>query len=220
VTIVDRARSASCRNRFIEGELSTSDGIEAVACGIADLEPDLLINLAGVQYCGQFSQQESGNILENYMVNLIAPVRLTQAVIPGMQQRGRGQIVNIGSILGSIAYPYFVTYSSAKAGLKAFSEALRRELRDSGIDVTYIAPRAIKTGVSRGKVLEFAEMTKMRLDAPGAAVARIVRAIIGRERNVFIGFPESLFVKINAVLPGAVDVALASQVAKARSLFL
>lgn len=183
------------------------------------MSPDILINLAGVQYFGPFSQQTSKSVHATYMVNLIAPVLLSQAVLPGMQARGSGQIVNVGSIFGSINYPHFVTYSSAKAGLHGLSQGLRRELRGSGVDVTYIAPRAVKTRLHGALVGRFCEMAKMQLDEPVVVATRIVQAVIRREKDVYIGAAEKIFVKLNALIPGVVDAALAAETAKAREFF-
>lgn len=219
VLVIDRTAPAGLPVRFLRGDLGTPNGIDEVARAVAIEAPDILINLAGVQYLGLVERQESSHVLTNYLVNLVAPVRLTQAVLPEMRRRRAGQIVNIGSILGSINYPYFVTYSSAKAGLKGFSEALRREVRSDAIDVTYIAPRAVRAGMSKGLVERFAELTGMTLDEPQWAVDRIIRAIVQRKRNVFIGVPEQLFIKVNALAPGVIDRAISKHDARARRLF-
>jgi short-subunit dehydrogenase len=219
VLVIDRVEPQHLPVRFMSGDLANPAGIDAVATAVAAETPDILINLAGVQYLGPLERQDSSHVLVNYMVNLVAPVRLTQAVLPQMRQRRSGHIVNIGSILGSINYPYFVTYSSAKAGLRGFSEGLRREVRHDAIDVTYIAPRAVRTGLSTGLVERFAKLTGMTLDEPQFAVSQIVDAIVQRRRDVFIGFPERLFVKINAVAPLLVDSAIGKHEAKARRFF-
>jgi len=136
-----------------------------------------------------------------------------------MKARGRGHIVNIGSVFGSINFAHFVTYSSAKAGLRGFSEGLRREVAGSGIDVTYVAPRAVRTPFNGDDVLRLAAATRMNMDEPEAVAKRILRAISRHEKDVYIGFPESLFVRLNALMPRLVDVALASDDRKARALF-
>jgi short-subunit dehydrogenase len=137
-----------------------------------------------------------------------------------MKARGGGQIVNVGSIFGSINFAHFVTYSSAKAGLRGLSQALRRELAGTGVDVTYIAPRAVKTPLNTAQVLAFAKLTKMQMDEPGAIADRIVAAIKDRRRDVYFGGPESVFVRLNALLPGLVDRALAANDRKAAQLFV
>ena len=202
-----------------EGDLSTQEGILATASRIAAIAPDILINLAGSQYFGPFVQQEQGDTHKAYMVNLIAPVLLSQAVLPAMQARSAGQIVNVGSIFGSINYPHFVTYSSAKAGLHGFSLGLRRELHGSGVGVTYIAPRAVRTRLHHAMVRRFCEMANMKLDEPAFVARRIVQAISRRKKDVYIGAAEKIFVKLNALVPSLVDAALAKQTIKARELF-
>jgi short-subunit dehydrogenase len=136
-----------------------------------------------------------------------------------MKSRGSGHIVNVGSTFGSINFAHFVTYSSTKSGLKGFSESLRRELDGQGINVTYVAPRAVKTPLNTEKVMQLAEITKMNMDAPELVAEKIVEAIELKKKDAYIGFPESLFVRINAVLPRLVDKALAGNDKKARSLF-
>jgi short-subunit dehydrogenase len=219
VTVVGRSEAASASVRHLQGDLSNPGGVAALAAAIAGENPDILINLAGAQYCGPFERQTIDQVYENFMVNLLAPVVLTQAVCPGMKRRGSGHIVNIGSIFGSINYPHFTTYSSAKAGLRGFSEALRRELYGSGIDVTYIAPRAVKTTTNSTTVVRFAQMARMTMDEPDSVARQIVQAIVQRKRDVFIGFPERLFVRINALLPRAVDRVLRTETMKAKGLF-
>ncbi len=154
------------------------------------------------------------------MVNLVAPVLLSQAALPAMRDRGAGRIVNIGSIFGAISYPHFVTYSSAKAGLYGFSQGLRRELRGTGVGVTYIAPRAVKTRLHNALMQRFCAAAKMQLDEPQTVARRIVRAIDRGETDVYIGMPEQLFVKLNAIFPALLDAALAAQTTKARQLFV
>jgi len=218
VTVVDRS-SPSVQAHYIESDLSTLDGINAIAEQLVGEKVDVLINLAGVQFFGPMEEQSPGNVELHYTINLLAPVLLTQAVLPQMKQRHSGQIVNIGSIFGSINFAHFITYSSTKAGLKGFSEALRREVRAAGISVTYIAPRAINTPFNGEKVLEYAALTNMKMDAPQRVAKRIVRAIRSRKKDVYIGFPESIFVRLNALVPRLVDLALASNDHKASALF-
>lgn len=216
ITVIDRVDSLGFDAGYIRGDLGSLEGIQAVASQLATLPVDVLVNLAGIQYFGEVEHQQTTAL--NYMVNLLAPVMLSQAVLPRMKQQRAGHIVNIGSIFGSINFAYFATYSSSKAGLKGFSEALRREVAADGIGVTYIAPRAVKTPLNTGKVMELAALTNMHMDPPELVVARITDAILSQERDVYIGFPESLFVRINALFPRLVDKALAKNDAIARQL--
>ncbi len=219
LTIVDRAKELPFDADLITGDLSTQEGIFAIGQTLNELNPDILVNLAGMQYFGPVEQQDANSVVLSYMLNLVAPVMLAQAVIPAMRDRGTGQIVNIGSIFGSINFAHFATYSSAKAGLKGFSESLRRELNGSGVGVTYIAPRAVKTPLNSEKVMQFAELTHMNMDEPDMVAKRIVKSIIADKKDVYLGFPESFFVRLNAVLPRIVDGSLAANDKIARKLF-
>lgn len=218
LTVIDRVEALNFAADYIRGDLGSLEGIQAVAEQLRTRPVDVLINLAGIQYFGEVEQQSQANTALTYMVNLLAPVLLTQAILPRMKDRREGHIVNIGSIFGSINFAYFGTYSSSKAGLRGFSEALRREVKPYNVAVTYIAPRAVKTPLNSGQVMELASRTKMHMDAPELVVSRISEAVLKQTKEVYLGFPESLFVRVNALFPRLVDGALAKNDAIARDI--
>lgn len=219
ITVVDRCDSIPFAARFLQGDLSTAGGVQQIAGYLGSQHVDILVNLAGIQYFGPCELESAEHTSLVYAVNLVAPVLLTQAVLPQMKQRGHGQIVNIGSTFGSISFAHFATYSSSKAGVRSFSEALRREVRPHGVDVTYIAPRAVKTAINNEMVMKLAKEIKMNMDEPEQVALQIANAIIHRKKDVYLGFPEKMFVRINAVLPRLVDKALAANDASAAGLF-
>lgn len=172
---------------------------------------DMLINNAGVVDFHDFSEQDPAMIERIYQTNLMAPVQLTRALLPELLEQGSGRIVNIGSTFGSIGFAYFAAYSSSKFALRGFSEALRRELDGSGVGVSYFAPRAVKTPANSAAVYQMAEATKMNMDEPQDVARFIVRSITKEKASAHFGWPEKLFVRINALLPGLVDGALRKQ---------
>lgn len=172
---------------------------------------DILINAAGVMAYTDFGQQDPDRIEQSFKINVIAPMQLTQHCLPGMQSRGKGQIVNIGSIFGSIGFAYFSSYSATKFALRGFSEALRREIYGSGVKITYIAPRAVKTPLNSPAVYNMAQKVNMNMDEPEQVAIKIVKAVENDKKDVYLGFPESLFVRINAIMPRLVDLALRRQ---------
>jgi len=218
VTVIDRVAPAD-GGRFIQGDLSTSEGLEALVKEVVAEPWDILINLAGIQHFGPLEAQHPDHLQATYMVNLVAPTRLIHAVLPGMKARGSGQIANIGSIFGSINFAHFATYSSSKAGLRALSQALRRELSGAGIGVTYVAPRAVRTPLNSATVNAWADLTGMPMDEPAVVARRIVQSIRNDRKDVYLGFPESLFVRLNSLAPGLIDGALRANDLKARTLF-
>jgi short-subunit dehydrogenase len=218
VTGIDLADCPACDHQ-LRGDLSNPAGVQQLAAELATRHVDVLVNLAGIQYFGPFDRQGADSIELGYAVNLVAPTLLARAVLPQMRERGAGQIVNIGSVFGAIPFAHFVTYSAAKAGLKGLSEALRRELAGSGVQVTHIAPRAVRTKFNSPSVLQFAAITRMHMDTPELVATRIAAAIGAPVANLVIGFPESLFVRINALAPSLVDRALRANDRKAAAIF-
>ena len=215
---VDRVACTTCDESII-ADLSSESGLADLSLDLAARRVDILVNIAGVQYFGPMERQAPASIWLGYVVNLIAPATLIRAILPQMQARKTGQIVNIGSVMGAINYPFFAAYSSSKAGLQGLSEGLRRELHGLGIAITHIAPRAVRTAFNNSDVNRFMDLTGMAADDPAVVADRIVAAIVGRERDVVIGFRERLFMAINALLPRAIDAGLSAQTIKARSLF-
>lgn len=197
----------------VTGDLSSARGCEIAAteCRNQLGGVDLLLNLAGINSFAAF-EDESPERLEMLMhVNLLAPMWLTRALLPTLIAQNGGRIVNVGSIFGSIGFAYFAAYSASKFGLRGFSEALRRELRDTDIKVTYIAPRAVKTPMNADAVMRMGEATSMNMDSPEDVVKKIIQAIDNDRKDIYFGFPESLFVRINVMFPRLVDMALAAQ---------
>jgi len=172
---------------------------------------DILINNAGMSAFCDFSQLNPEKEEQIFRTNVLAPMQLTRAILPEMLTRGSGRIVNIGSTFGSIAFACFTSYSASKFALRGFSEGLRRELNDSNIGVTYVAPRAVNTELNTSAIRQMADRVKMKMDEPDFVAKHIVKAIMNDKKDVYLGFPESLFVRLNAIFPRLVDGALQSQ---------
>jgi short-subunit dehydrogenase len=197
----------------VTGDLSSVRGCQDIAsqCRSKLGGIDLLINLAGINSFTTFEEEKPERMELMIHVNLLAPMHLTHAFLPDMLKQKSGWIVNVGSVFGSIGFAYFTAYSASKFGLRGFSESLRRELADTGVKVTYIAPRAVKTPMNTDAVMRMGKATKMNMDEPEDVVRRIIAAISNERKDVYLGFPESLFVRVNALFPRLVDMALASQ---------
>ncbi len=168
---------------------------------------DVLINNAAAMDCTDFALQDPHSIERIMDLNALAPMQLSHAVLPGMLAHRAGHIVNIGSLLGAMGLAYFAAYSASKAALRGFSGALRRELAGTGVGVTYIAPRMLR-GPAPTALYRTAGGSKMHLDAPAPAARRILAAAEAERAEAFLGFPESLLVRINDLAPRLLDRAL------------
>jgi short-subunit dehydrogenase len=173
---------------------------------------DILINLAGVMDFARFDEEDPGIIQRLLQVNIEAPMQLTRCVLPQMIERGHGRIVNVGSMFGSIGFPCFAAYSASKFAMRGFSQALRRELTATGVGVTYVSPRAVKTPFNPPVVHRMAELGMMHMDEPRRVAQKIVSAIEREKDEAYLGFPEGVFARINAVLPKIVSRSIAKQV--------
>lgn len=197
----------------VAADITEQEGREKCLAGLLDQFGgiDILINLAGINAFTRFEAQSPESIEKIINVNTLAPMLMTHAVLPHMLAQKKGQIVNVGSTFGSIGFSCFTAYSASKFALRGFSQALRRELVDSGVRVTYIAPRAVHTPLNSPAVYEMAKEVKMNFDEPEYVANEIVKAIRSGQQEKYIGFPESLFARINGILPAMVDSSLSKQ---------
>jgi short-subunit dehydrogenase len=134
--------------RPVRMDLSSRESIEESCAGIPELDGiDVLVNNAGQFVGGQLEQQDLDAVYSMLQVNLVGLMHLTQRVLPGMLERRHGRIVNNASISGYAWFPAASTYSAAKAGVVAFSESLRRELKDSGVSVLHLVTPGVDTAM-------------------------------------------------------------------------
>ncbi len=109
---------------------------------------DALVNNAGYGQRGPLECLPIDALRRNFEVNVFALIALTQLVLPHLRTRGRGRIINIGSVAGKIARPLTSVYDSTKHALEALTDGLRGELRPFGLDVVMIRPGYIATEFS------------------------------------------------------------------------
>lgn len=195
----------------VTGDLGRPAGVAALAAAARDFELNVLINNAGVGAFGLLDTQEWSTVEEVLATNLEGPIHLTHALLPWLKAQPQAAIVNIGSTFGSLPFPGFAAYSAAKAGLRGFSQALRRELADSLVAVIHVAPRAIDTPLNSAAVNALNRALKNHSD-PAAEVARqIVAALRRGDGEHHFGFPERLFAWLNGVAPSLIDRGLAGK---------
>lgn len=127
---------------------------EAAAQALATLPEsyqaiDVLVNNAGLAL-GMDKEYEGTE--ENYdtmiETNITALLMITRLVVPGMVKRGKGHIINIGSVAGDVAYPGGSVYCATKAAVKILSDGLRMDLVDTPLRVTNVKPGLVETNFS------------------------------------------------------------------------
>ena len=197
----------------LPADLATAEGIADAAAAARRFGANMLINNAGVGGFGLLENQDWAAVERILTTNLLVPVRLTHALLPWLKQQPAAAVVNIGSAFGSIPFAGFAAYSSAKAGLRGFSQALRRELADSSVRVIHIAPRAIDTPLNTEAVKRLNAALKNASDSPATVAAWIVEKLRNDVAESHLGFPERLFAWINGVAPSLIDRGLGEKLA-------
>ena len=151
---------------------------------------DVLINNAGFGLYGAMEDTPLDEARYQFEVNLFGAARLTQLVLPYMREQGAGKIVNISSVGGRIYTPLGSWYHATKHALEGWSDCLRFELRDFGIDVIVIEPVAIRTEF--GKV-SFGPAVERSGNTAYAGVVNMMRAMRDRiGSNDSLGSPPSV----------------------------
>jgi NAD(P)-dependent dehydrogenase (short-subunit alcohol dehydrogenase family) len=105
-----------------------------------------VVHDAGIPVGGALEEVEAEELRRIFEVNVIAPVLLTQRLLP-LLRRQRGRIVIVGSLGGRVAFPFAGPYHATKFALEALADSLRLELRPQGVGVALVEPSAISTPI-------------------------------------------------------------------------
>ncbi len=142
---------------------------------------DVLINNAGWASFASVEKMPDEHLDRMLALNLAAPVRMTQAVLPKMLERRSGQIINISSVVGNQAIPRMTVYSSTKAALTSFSTGLRMELRRTGVDVIMVAPGSTNTPFF--ETAASVDVNAVRVAKTQYTPQRVARAVVKSSRR-------------------------------------
>ena len=178
-----------------QGPAELADAVLQVAADAHTPGIDILINNAGVGWCGPVSEMTGDKIAEILAVNLAAPIELTRRLLPRMTARGSGRIVFVSSIVGATSVRDEAVYSAAKAGLANFAESLAHELEGSGVGVCVIVPGVVNTPFFDRRGRPYSRRKPEPLPAERAAEA--IRSALEHDRQVvyvprWMSFPARL----------------------------
>lgn len=174
---------------------------------------DLLVNNAGVGALGPFQQASESRLRRVMEVNFFAPVELTRAALPLLQQGRLPVLCNIGSVLGHRAVPNKSEYCASKFALHGWSDALRAELRPSGIQVTLVSPSTTRSEFFDAVIDTPQGSTSRSLGSwPPERVARAtLAAIAARRSEVILSLPGKALVYADRIAPPLVNFAVAER---------
>lgn len=209
-TVFAGVRDITGRNRAVADDMRAK-GIEpveldvtsdaSVAPAIASLLAksggmlDVVINNAGIASAGVSESFTPEQIRDLFEVNVFGMQRVLRATLPTMRSQGKGLVINVGSILGRVTFPFFGLYGASKFAVEALTDGYRYELSQLGIDVVLVQPSAYPTNMYAA--------IQQPADAPRAEAYGEIGAIPGKMFETFMG----MFAAENA--PNPHDVAIA-----------
>lgn len=169
---------------------------------------DILINNAGIASYAFFHQDSLSEMRRVFEVNYWGVVHGIQAVLPGMQARRRGLIVNVSSVAGKMAQPGIGNYSASKHALNGLSNALRMELAPYGIRVLLICPTSTQTDIvqaaSHKPAVRFNPESYLGMSAQRVAQDTL-KAILDRKNEHVFGWVEKVALAARPLAPYAFD---------------
>jgi short-subunit dehydrogenase len=202
---VGRSAAGPAGMAWHRADLNEPTAAASVALAAADWRANVVVHASGVPGFGPLASISPQQMEQVLQANLLAPMRLAQALLPHLLRQPRAQMVFVGSALGRIGLPGFSVYGASKAGLHGFAEALRRELADTPVRVQILGPRSTRTGFNGAAVEAYNQATGTAMDTPEDVAAALLALIESGAAESFVGFPERLGVRLNGLLGAHMD---------------
>lgn len=186
--------------------LDLTDPHGAAHAAAAAPDVDLLVNNAGIGVSDLFDRTPWDRTSDLLATNVVALVRLTHALVPGMVARGRGGVLNLGSGAGLTVMPAAVAYGASKHFVHGFSATLRADLAGTGVVVTEVCPGPVESefDAAAGNPDGLTGGPPAALTITAAECAR--EAVAGLDRGAAVVYPGRayrLLMRVRPLLPGA-----------------
>jgi short-subunit dehydrogenase len=175
---------------------------EVTAKGI---EIDVLVNNAGQGQYGEFIENDLEREMDIIQLNVCSVVTLTKLFLKDMVQRGTGKILNTTSVAGKIPGPLQAVYHGTKAFAHSFTEAIREEVKDTGVTITSLLPGATDTDFFRkADMLDAKNVVEGKLADPADVAADGYKALMNGDDMVISGFQNKVQVAMSNIVPDSV----------------
>lgn len=202
--VAEEIRGCNPRVRVLPTNVGSQEQVEAMVKAVVAQfgKIDVLVNNAGRGAVGPIDGDRFVDDARHLLdVDFFGKVFCARAVLPIMRQQGHGSIVNLSSAVGRKAFPRFAAYSAAMHAVAAFSDALRQELRGTGVHVSTVHPALTQTaffeGVDPADIpAPFRKMTPISADA---VAEKILRAVHKKQPRVTVPWQPSLLILSDAL---------------------
>lgn len=188
---------------FITYDLTKKDATDLIMDQIDNwnISIDFLVNNAGFNACGLFSQIDISNEMKMIDLHIRFITQLTKHILSIMEKNKYGHILNIGSTASFIPSPSDAVYSATKAYIMSFSNALYGEYRNTGIKITLLCPGATETEFARKANIEQTLLFKYAVMKPDKVVKIAYPKIIKGKRLIIPGIYNKLLVFFSRIMP-------------------
>jgi len=185
-------------------DLAAPDGARRLVSTAVDVADriDLLVASAGVGWAGSFATMPTSALERVLAVDLAAVIKLVRLALPHMLLQRRGHLVLIGSVAGCLGVEGEAVYSAAKAGLGAFADSLRYELRGTGVRMTHVIPGVVDTPFFARRGLPY-NRRRPRPIPPEDVAEAVLKAIGTGREEIFVPRWFRIPVGIRALAPSA-----------------
>lgn len=188
-------------------DVSDPDSIGAAASAFGAI--DVLVANAGIAHYLPFNDMPLAMVEELTRVNWMGTVNTVRAALPGMLERRRGQIAIVSSGAGIRSFPNAAVYGATKAAQRGFGEALRHELKGSGVGVTMVYPGQIHSGLHDHEKERMPSWYRPDRTSPPEPLAEaIVAGVEKGSREVFYPRNVRLLRIVHGLRPGLADLML------------
>jgi NADP-dependent 3-hydroxy acid dehydrogenase YdfG len=158
---------------------------------------DVLINNAGIMPIGPFLEEDDATARRQIDINLHGLIYGMKLALPGMLERGGGHVINLASQAGKAGFPGGATYSGTKHAVVGLSEAVRGELRDTGVEISVVMPAVVNTELGSG----LPENRAVKKLEPEEVADEIVRALQFPKFDVWVPRNTVALYKVLQLLP-------------------
>lgn len=192
------------RVRVMAADLSRLSEIDRIFDTLKkeNIPVDILVNNAGLGALGPFTADDQNSEIQQVQVNVLATTYLTKKFAVDMVRRGLGKILNIASLSGFAPWPYMAVYGATKAYIIQFSEALRSELKGTGVSVTVSCPGPAASEFHQISGTSAVGLLRRMPVLGSAQVARAAVAAMHKRRGVVVhGWLNFVFSLLPRVLP-------------------
>ncbi|EMR06711.1 putative oxidoreductase [Bhargavaea cecembensis DSE10] len=189
----------------VRADLSTAEGLDRVAEAAGT--PDVFISASGVGAFLHAHELSDASIDRMLDVNAASPMKLLRRILPGMMERGSGQIIFIASAAGKVSTKKASVYAASKAALLGYADALRLEMAPYGISVTSVNPGPVDTPfLDIASPLSGYRESMAGYLTPPEKVAEAVTGVLGRPvRDVDLPWYMAAASRMHAVAPGLTE---------------